>query len=394
MNPQPCSSAIMTRLILIAIWSGLGLAGSGSPAAASPWLGDDPVQALPAFGQGEGMPAMDELFRNKDGWIGADGAHSFPISDTKTIWLFSDSWIGKVRDGKRKDATLVNNTVAVQAGHGKNSKVRFVVRKKSDGKPASFVTPADGKGYYWLQAGALVEKRALLFLSQIESTGAGGSFGFKQVAQWIGIVDNPQADPLSWHIEQHKLDNVLMTPKRMLTWGAAVLIDGEFLYLYGTDEDKKKGGPDRYLIVARVPLEQARDVGAWRYYAKGEWKQDFREAERVSNEMASEGSVTFIPALKHYALVYTKAGLSDKICVRTAPNPWGPWSQPASVYTCPDMSWDRRIFCYAAKAHGEQTRANELIITYAANSFDFWHVAADARLYWPRFVRVPITGEE
>ncbi len=340
------------------------------------------------------MPEMDELFRNKDGWIGADGAHSFAISDTKTIWLFSDTWVGKVRGGKRTDATMVNNTLAVQEGRGKKSKVEFVIRKEANGKSTAFITPADGKGFYWLQAGAMIENKAILLLSQIEKTADPGAFGFKQIGQWIGVVDNPQAPPLSWHIGQHKLDNVLMTPKRMLTWGAAALVDGEFLYVYGTDEDQKKGGPDRYLIVARVPLKRAADVGAWKYYAKGEWKQDFHEAERVSNEMASEGSVTYIPALKHYALVYTRAGLSDKIRVRSAPNAWGPWSQPVTVYTCPDMSWDKRIFCYAAKAHAEQTGANELIVTYASNSFDFWHVASDARLYWPRFVRVPITGEE
>ena len=384
---------LLDLVLLTAICAGAVL--FASEVRASPrGMTDDPVPALPAFGKGEAMPEMDDLFRNKDGWIGADGAHSFAISDKKTIWLFSDTWVGKVRDGKRKEATMVNNTLAVQEGHGKNSKINFVVRKGVDGKPTAYVTPADGKGFYWLQAGALVDNKAILLLSQIEKTGAGGAFGFKQVGQWIGMVDNPQADPLSWHIDQHKLENVLMTPQRTLTWGAAALLDNEFLYVYGTDEDIKRAGPDRYLVVARVPVKQAGNVGAWRYYAKGEWVQDFRKSERISNEMASEGSVTYIPALKHYALVYTQSGLSDKIRVRSAPNAWGPWSQPATVYTCADMSWDKRIFCYAAKAHGEQTRANELIITYASNSFDFWHVASDARLYWPRFVRVPITGEE
>jgi hypothetical protein len=355
---------------------------------------DDPPLALPAFGKGEPMPEMDKLFQNTDGWIGADGAHSFAVSDSKTVWLFSDTWVGKVRNQKRTDATMVNNTLAVQEGHGKNAKVHFVVRKDAGGKPTAFITPADGKGFYWLQAGAMIEKKAILFLSQIEKTGENSAFGFRQIGQWIGIIENPQADPLSWRIEQHKLDNTLITPKRILTWGAALMLDGDFLYIYGTDEDIKPRGPDRYLTLARVLVKQASDVGAWRYYAKGEWKRDFKEVERIANEMASEGSVTYIPALKHYALVYTQSGLSDKIRVRSAPDAWGPWSQPVNVYTCPDMSWDKRIFCYAAKAHGELTRANELIITYASNSFDFWHVASDARLYWPRFVRVPITGEE
>ena len=33
---------------------------------------------------------------------------------------------------------------------------------------------------------------------------------------------------------------------------------------------------------------------------------------------------------------------------------------------------------------------NELIVTYATNSTDFWDHGRDPRLYWPRFVRVTI----
>jgi hypothetical protein len=349
---------------------------------------------LPAFGKAEAMPAMDKLFQPTDGWIGGDGAHSIALTNERTLWLFSDTWVGKVRNGKRTDATMVNNTLALQEGRGANSKVEFIVRRGADGKAVAFVTPADGKGFYWMQAGAIVDNKAILFLSQVEKTADPGAFGFKQVGQWLGIVDNPLDDPLKWHIDQHKLPCVIFSPKRTLTWGTALLLDGDYLYVYGTDEDIKRGGPDRYVIVARVPIKEAGDVSAWRYFGKDGWKTDFHDASRISNEMASEGSVTYIPALKHYVLVYTQIGFSDKIRARTALNPWGPWSLPVTIYQCPDMSWDKRIFCYAGKAHGEQTRANELIVTFCANSFDFWHVASDARLYWPRFVRVPIIGEE
>ena len=32
----------------------------------------------------------------------------------------------------------------------------------------------------------------------------------------------------------------------------------------------------------------------------------------------------------------------------------------------------------------------ELVISYVVNSFDFWQVARQAELYWPRFVRVTL----
>jgi hypothetical protein len=54
------------------------------------------------------------------------------------------------------------------------------------------------------------------------------------------------------------------------------------------------------------------------------------------------------------------------------------------------MERDKRIFCYAAKAHSSQGSDDELVLSYVANSFDFWQVVADARLYWPRFVSVKV----
>jgi hypothetical protein len=62
------------------------------------------------------------------------------------------------------------------------------------------------------------------------------------------------------------------------------------------------------------------------------------------------------------------------------------------VYRCPEMNWSPKVFCYAAKAHPELTSApDELLISYAANSWNFWDLFNDARLYWPRFVRVKLS---
>jgi hypothetical protein len=61
------------------------------------------------------VPELDALFDRADGWIGAEGAYSVALSPKRTLWLFSDTWVGKVREGRRTDATIVNNTVGVQA---------------------------------------------------------------------------------------------------------------------------------------------------------------------------------------------------------------------------------------------------------------------------------------
>jgi hypothetical protein len=341
-----------------------------------------------AFGTGEPYPQMNALFEQKEGWIGADGAHSVEMSAQRRLWLFSDTWVGRVRGRKRFDATIVNNSVGLQEGSSETSKVHFHVRKTSDTKVGAIFTPLDGRGWFWLQAGAYVNNNLFVFLSQVERTGKPGVFGFRQIGQSLGIVSNPEDDPTSWRCEQLKLPCTIFSPERELTYGAAVLRGRDYLYVYGTDETIKQTSRERYLIVARVPLSRVEDLRAWRYYDGDAWSTDFRASKRMVSRMASEGSVSYLPDMKQYVLVYTDAGLSDRVLARTAPVPTGPWSAAAVIYRCPEAGRDKNIFCYGAKAHSSIAHGNELIVSYVANSFDFWQVAADATIYLPRFVRL------
>ena len=109
--------------------------------------------------------------------------------------------------------------------------------------------------------------------------------------------------------------------------------------------------------------------------------------------VGSEFSVSWLPALGEYAAVYSE-GIGGRILVRLSPTQTGPWGEAFEIYRCPEMGWSPKVFCYAAKAHPELTSApNELVITYAANSWNFWDLFNDARLYWPRFLRVTLKAD-
>ncbi len=351
------------------------------------------LQTKVSFSPATPMPELESLFQCTEGWTGADGNYSVPLSATRTLWLYGDTWVGKIVDGKRVPETMVNSTVALQEGRGKDARVRFFIQRNKEGKPTALLTPSDGHGWYWLQAGILAEKQLLLFLAQIEKTDDPGVFGFRQIGKWLGVVDHPEDEPTSWHIQQLKIPWTLITSERDLAFGTAVMEASGYLYIYGTDEDLQ--GPDRarYLVAARAPVNSVTDFNSWRFYHEGEWVADFRMCSRLIKGMGSEGSVSFLPKFGCYVLVYTEGGLSSKILARTAPHPWGPWSEAATVYECPDVQIGKDVFCYAAKAHPQLGGPEELIITYAANSFDFSQVVNDARLYWPRFVRVIINAE-
>jgi len=335
-------------------------------------------------------PDLDALFDRADGWIGADGAYSVAFSPKRTLWLFSDTWVGKIQDGRRTDATIVNNSVGVQEGIDK--RVTYSVARGANGKPAALIVPADGRGWFWLQAGVADRGRLLLFLNQVEKTDDKSVFGFRSVGLWLGTVANADKPPELWSVKQVKMPNAVFSADRMLAWGAAVLRVGEDLYVYGIDERREKGTPNRQMVVARVPLASAGTMAAWRYYCDGVWGEDFRNASRLAGDIASDYSVT--PFRDRYIAIYTERGLSPRIMGRMADRPWGPWSAPAALYECPEMSRDKNVFCYGAKAHPTLSSGQDLVVSYVVNSFDFWQVAREAKLYWPRFVRVTLVPSE
>lgn len=343
---------------------------------------------VPSVVKAEPDAALTAKFRRTQGWVGGDGAYSVPLADGRALWLFSDTWVGHVRDGKRKEVALVNNTVGVQTGTGADLKLTYHIRADADGHPYPLLTPPDKKGWFWLFAGHHAAGKLHIFLPRFEKAG-GGAFGFKQLDLWLGTVGNPDAEPTKWKVDYTKVPFATFDDKRKVSFGSAVLTVGNHVYVYGYEETPTRFGPRRKLLVARAPKGALADFKQWRFLADGEWKADAKDATASADRLGTEFSVSYLPDLKRYALVTTESGLSAKIVARFAPSPEGPWSAPVLLYTCPEMK-DKKVFTYAAKAHPHLATGNELVISYATNGFDLSTTINNADLYWPNFVRVKL----
>jgi hypothetical protein len=333
-------------------------------------------------------PEWDALFQRQYGWLGADGNYSVSMGKDRTLWLFSDTWVGEIKDGSRVNVRLINNSIALQSGNGTPE---FFYRTNSNGEAEAMITPADGRGFFWLFGGVRTRAGLFLVLRQVETVDHTKVFGFRVVYSWMGHVRNPDAPPLQWKVEQRKMPCAIYTDKGALSFAAAMLRDGGYIYIYG-NESRSDAGIQQGVRVARVRENHFGDFNQWRYYADGKWQKDFAASTTICPPAAAEYSVSYLPALKKYVLIHTE-GLWGKIMMRTAPSPVGPWSEGVEVYRSPEMDWPGKIFCYAAKAHPQLAGRDELLITYAANSFDVGDVIRDARLYWPRFVRVTFAKE-
>ena len=340
----------------------------------------------------EDLPQYDALFSNSEGWTGGDGVYSVTLNTNTVAWFFGDTWIGRVKNAGHLNATLVNNSVAIQQGMDADSaQMRFFFGRAANGQPAAFIRPNDERGWFWIFDGVMTPEGLYVFLVQIDRTSGEPAFGFQVVETWLGHVANPTESPALWRLTRSKVPGTTFSATGGMLWGSAILPGDNFLYIYGTSEEVDGGVSRKHMILARVPASSLADFSKWQFYSDGIWAGNYRHASRLGPDMPHEYSVTYLPALKQYIAIYSEDGLSKNILLRLSAAPEGPWGEPMQIFQCPEAEWDESIFCYAAKAHGDLPQnPDRQIITYIANSLDFDRVANDTRLYRPRFLLLSV----
>lgn len=333
---------------------------------------------------------LENLFCRKSGWIGGDGVFSVPLNDGRILWLFGDTLIGNIREGRRpKKTEMINNTIAFQRRTGvmpKDLEFFFPIRK---GKAASVFVPPNKKGWFWPFHGVQTSSGLYIFLVQIEKTDDPSVFGFHTIGSWLVRIPNPLEKPQNWRMIYSRIPWSDCTQNMNLFWGSAVLSHGDDLYVYGIREPLGQKTTVKSMIVAKIPTSTLDVFRNWTFYSRGTWGKDFRKVEDLFPKCASEFSVTFDSNMKRFLALYSsQEGFSRDILIRSAPKPWGPWSEPQKIYTCPGFEKNPNMLFYAAKHHPELSRTNELVISYATNSLNFEDLFSDAALYFPKFVRI------
>lgn len=336
------------------------------------------------------LSGYEALFQREEGWTGADGVYSVALSNETFLWLFGDTFIGQIKNGRHENADLIHNSIGIQ--HGKlpsTAEVEFHYGRTPEGKPAAFILPVKPQGWLWIYDGVRTDQGLFLFMVQIDRTAENSVFGFRVIGNWLGEVANPEGPPSSWKIKQHPIPWSRFSAAGDMIFGSALLRHEEYFYIYGTKEVLEMGIRRKYMILARVAQPEIADFDQWQFFTGDRWVSDVSQTVLLCADIANEYSVSYQPALEKYISVYTHNSMSKNIVARTAPEPHGPWSEPIFLYRCPEEDWHANIFCYAAKGHPEISPApDELIVTYVTNSYDFNQIESDARLYRPRFLLI------
>ena len=361
----------------------------------------------------EPAKAWTDLFDRTQGWTGADGIYSIPLSGqetpgafTPTLFVFSDTWIGEVgRDGLRKPgSTLVNNTLALLfPNQPAPANIKFFWGKEDDGDPRAVFLPATPEtqpgDWYWLADGVALEAKVHLFTLRMR-LGDGGPFNF--AVSGVSRISLPLDSPHPIE-DQEQVDTPLYFKSADEVYehifGAAILPnmsaagapapDG-YIYVYGVRSELASGKKEA--IVARVLPADFESFDAWRYWNGEGWVPEISAVAPLPGTgwLSSEFSVTPLPDGR-FVLVYQKVGIGPETAARVGTSPTGPFGPAVTLWTCPEADVDPDIFCYNAKAHPHLSGPNELLISYNVNTFDFAdHVYAD--IYRPRFIRVRLSG--
>lgn len=334
-------------------------------------------------------------FPYADGWLGGDGALSVQLSDTRVLWIMSDSYVShksKLRK-RRKFWTIVNNVVAIADYEEDPANIDYYW-KNSRKHHRAFFEPDSGNYRFWPVWGFLRGDTVYILMTEVEDREDADPdeiFTFRHRGISLAAVSGlEREDPLQWDIHLFSYRN---------------LYPGESFMQAGTD--------DKYLYVfkhvnhesflTRIPLNSLLEAeDAIQYWSEaGIWKNgSIGEDRKVLFNGQANGSLEYYPDLGHWLYVYGPNFLSNEIGYRIAEQITGPWSESRVLYQTPEQtpghpSYDKRHFCYLGRTHSSfyNNESGKLLLTYDCGSTEFLHAATSDVIYIPRVVVLDVPDE-
>lgn len=143
------------------------------------------------------------------------------------------------------------------------------------------------------------------------------------------------------------------------------MIVGDEVYVYGNINNWHENEPVQPVAVARAPLAEVSNREAYQFWNGTDWVSDVKQVKPIFGDVPGELSVSYNPYLHQF--LATHAGIfTDKVFMRVASSPEGPWSPPVEAF----MGITPGEVLYAGREHPElmSNGGRTVIVSY----------------YWPR----------
>jgi len=335
------------------------------------------------------------VFPYRDGWLGGDGDVSIALGSERSLWLFSDTFVGDKAQKTRSGSRMISNTAAIMTCRPDGqTATEYYWRDRDTTHPRPFFESYTGRYKYWVTDAFMVGDTLYALLVKIsaktEPAPPNDIFNFQGVGYSLAKVADPNAaTPDRWKIELLPWSCVLSDD----VWNGQVVADKTFIYLFITEKSK-----DCHIL--RVPVGQIESPeGQIEYCATdGSWKAGALAADMKTLWTGELGqTVEYHPDLKEWITVCGPGFLNNKIRIRTAPKLTGPWTEEKIVYECPESTpgsgvYDPDNFCYLGREHIQfyDSRNQAMLVTYDCNSAKFGKLVANMAIYSPRVIWIPL----
>jgi hypothetical protein len=347
----------------------------------------------------EGFPGAQRAclptFPFKDGWQGADGDISIPISPSASFWIFGDSFVGGKDQTSRSGTRMISNTIAItQCAADRSSTIQYYWRDQYTNHPRPFFESHTSRYRYWL-AGMFRDGNTLYVIMQKIAPPSGATrpnevFNWSNAGMSLARIQDPGATtPDKWTIELIPWSSTF-DPN---SWNGYLAKQGRYIYMF-------PAGKNRALHLLRLHLDHVESPeGHVEYYAtSGTWKKGL-SGDDMKTVMEGEAgqSVEYHPDLGQWIMVCGPGFFTNKIRIRTARELTGPWSEERVIYECPEQTpgspvYDKENFCYLGREHIQyyDSRNRTLVITYDCNSTSLSKLVANPGIYSPRVLTIPL----
>src|SRR6266540_4222418 len=295
--------------ILVAGATIIATAIPGTPPAAA---------ALPAGGMS--AAALNTLFNaygNTSGrWSGADSTASVLLPDGRAAWLFSDTFLGTVNADFSRPTTspFINNSIVVQDG----TSLVATLHGGTVSAPESLVRATQAGEFYWVGDGTVDGGALRVLYNRYRRTGV-GSLDVALAGTALVTFDLPGLT----------LRGITELPLgTTVGWGSAMLEDGGYTYVYGTE-----GTADgmKFAHLARVPAGGL--AGPWQFWTGSGWSTTESASARLMSGVGTSFGIQKVNG--QYVVVTQETGLifHPGFVAYTAATPTGPFTGPVQRLT-------------------------------------------------------------
>jgi hypothetical protein len=321
--------------------------------------------------------------------VGQDGGQSIRAGD-RTLFLFSDTLAlaaepaSKGRPAGSREHFLANCAAVSSENNLERALAGLEYYTDEQGLPREILPAGEREAFrgvrFWPEHGVFVDGRVFFYYLGVQTTSSESVWGFRTLG--AGLAEFDLETGLARQILRNGDWLLWRNTTDDLHFGVHASLADSYVYLFGS----ARTGVQSTAWLARVPEARIAERDAYEFLCSSDpsWTNDLSRACSLGPS-AAEFSVAYNAFLGAYAMVYIDE-YRKRLMIRTAPELWGPYSEPASLIGVPHQ--EDSLFVYLGFEHSafQRDQGRAIYVSYCEP-----HFAANS-LLWAAFDGAPRQG--